>query len=369
LNAERSLTPIIKAAGDYCNLRCSYCFYNRQDQRTARLMSDAVLEKFIREYMALFRGSARFIWHGGEPLLAGIDFYRTAVALQQSCKSVGQTVENLLQTNATLITDEWAEFFKEHGFRIGLSIDGCASEHDAFRKDTSDHGSFDRVCRGIEILRRHQIEFGIVQVLTSETAPRILDSFRFFADILQVSHWSINAYTDHLGYADASTKSISNEQIVAATKECIGEWLARNNRQVRIREIEAYVAGVLGKRSRYCAFNGNCAGYFCLNFDGTIYPCDNFTGNPEFKLGDLGVQSLKAILSGPIRACYLGQAATPPLECTRCRWHPVCHNGCPAQRAGGVSGKYYQCEARKELFAHMETSILRSHLSSNQQRN
>lgn len=369
LNAGRSLTPIIKPVGDYCNLRCSYCFYNRQNQRTPQLMSDAVLEQFVREYMTLFRGPAHFIWHGGEPLLAGINFYRTAIAFQQTFKSGGQLVENLVQTNATLITDEWAEFFKEHGFRIGLSIDGTSSEHDAFRKDSIGRGSFDRVRRGAETLRRHGIEFGIVQVLTAETAPRILDSFRFFADVLEVSHWSINAFSDFSGYSDASAQSLSNEQLVAATKECIGEWLARNNRQVRIREIESYVAGVLAKRGRYCTFNGNCAGYFCLNFDGAIYPCDNFTGVAEFKLGDLRVQPLEAILSGPIRARYLEEASTPPAECTSCRWHPVCHNGCPAQRADGVGGKFCHCTARKELFAYMESLVYRQEPSLNQQLN
>lgn len=174
------VVPIIKVVGDFCNLRCRYCFYNTEDQLTSRIMSDELLDKFLEEYIRLFTNDIMFIWHGGEPLLAGLSFFQKIVNLQTKYRKSHQIIKNNIQTNATLINDDWAKFFKAHNFRVGVSLDGDKKSHDFFRINNAGHGSFDQAIKGIEILRRYGIEPGIIQTITRGHLNRVREDFIFF---------------------------------------------------------------------------------------------------------------------------------------------------------------------------------------------
>ena len=352
------MVPIIKVVGDFCNLRCRYCFYNTTDQLTRHVMSDELLEKFLAEYMELFPGNLFLIWHGGEPLLAGLRCFERILELEVKHLKEGQTIRNAIQTNATLVNDEWAAFFKTHNFKVGVSLDGGQESHDHFRKDQKGEGSFDRVMRGIEILRSHGIEPGIIQTLTHDNVPRIKEDFSFFANVLGVKRWGVNDFLDVDAINQAMlNQSVTNEELTAFLKTYIDLWLAQDDGKIQIREIDNFMSGVLGKRASSCTFNGACTGYFCLEYNGKVYPCDRLSNRAEFLLGDLSSQSLLEILNGPARLKYAENVNSLHPDCAACEWQRACHNGCTANRIGGVRGKYYFCETRKAIFGYFKNKL------------
>ena len=354
----KTMVPIIKVAGDFCNLRCRYCFYNATDQLTPHIMSDELLEKFLIQYMELFTGHLFFIWHGGEPLLAGLSFFERVIELQTKYLKEGQKIKNAIQTNATLIDDKWAEFFKLHNFKVGVSLDGSKESHDHFRVNHGDGGSFDHVVRGIKILRRHGIEPGIIQTLTHDNTIRVREDFNFFANILGTKHWGVNDFFDMNAINKAMTdQSITNEELIVFLRNYIDMWLTQDNEELKIREIENFVAGVLGKRASSCTFNGACTGYFCLEYDGRVYPCDRLSNRKELLFGNLSSQSLLEIINGSAWLRYAESVNTLHTDCASCKWQRACHNGCTANRIGGINGKYYFCETRKAIFAYLDDKL------------
>jgi uncharacterized protein len=360
----RKTTPIIKVVGDFCNLQCDYCFYHGKDQLTSCVMPFDLLEKFIHEFFELFDGDVRFIWHGGEPLLAGKLFFRAIIDFQSQYRKPTHIVRNTVQTNATLVDDEWATFFKESDFHVGVSLDGGAISHDMFRKNAEGRGSHADVLRGIKTLRKHGVEPGIIQTLTHETISRTAEDFSFFADTLGLKGWGINTF--YAAASNAKEHDVSNEEFAGYLKQCVDLWLEQGDVRLRSREIENFMAGILGKRPRLCIFNGSCASYVCLEHDGRVYPCDRLSGRPEFFLGDLQSQSLEEILNGAARASYASAVETLHPDCAACEWQAACHNGCTHHRVGGISGKYNYCAARKEVFSYLREKVGALVASANQ---
>lgn len=351
------MVPIIKVVGNFCNLRCGYCFHHDKDQSGYTVMSESILEKFLCEYLELFSGHLSFIWHGGEPLLTGIPFFQKAVELQGRHRKDKQKIRNYIQTNATLIDDEWAEFFKKYGFRVGISLDGDKESHNRFRFDCAGIGSFDQTMRGLEILLRHGIKPGIIQTLTHSNTDRAKENFDFFANALGLKSWGINIYLDVRDENRAMAgQSVSSKRITVFLEKCIDLWLLQNDPDLKIREIDNFIAGVFGKRASSCNFNGSCTGYFCVDYDAKIYPCDRSSGS-EFLLGDLKQQSLLEILNGEKRLSYAKRVNSSHHDCSECEWRNACHSGCPIQRIGGVEGKYYYCETRKSVFVYLKERL------------
>lgn len=354
----RTMVPIIKVVGDFCNLRCRYCFYNTKDQLTPCVMSDELLEKFIVEYMELFSGQLRFIWHGGEPLLAGLSFFQRVIDLQEKNLGEGYVIRNDIQTNATLIDDQWASFFKTYDFRVGVSLDGSKESHDRFRNNYGGRGSFDLVMSGVETLRRHGVPHGFLQTLTRANLTRSREDFNFFVNILGTRSWGINHYLDLEKVNEAMvSQNITNKELAEFLKEYIDLWLTQDDPNLRIREIDNFLSGVQGKKATSCSFSGSCTTYFCLEYDGRIYPCDRLSGREELLFGDLSRQSLLEILNGPARLKYAREVNSPHPDCSICEWQMACRNGCPHHRIGGTGGKYYYCEARKRIFAYLKTKV------------
>lgn len=352
------MTPIIKVVGDFCNLRCWYCFYHAKNQSTPKIMSDELLEKFIREYVEFFSGNLKFIWHGGEPLLAGLPFFKKITDLQTKYLKNGQKIQNSIQTNGVLIDANWAKFFKEHDFKIGISLDGAKESHNRFRKNSNNAGSFDSVTRGIKILRHHGIKSGIIQTVTRSNIDNAKENFEFFTNMLGIKGWGMNIFLDIAKINKAMKRqSVTNKDLIAFLKTYIDLWLEKNDCNLKIREIENFAAGVFGKTAFNCSFNGSCARFFCLDYDGKIYPCDRLSNNLEFLFGDLSKEPLSGILSGFQRIKYAEDVISLHPDCAVCEWKNACHNGCAANRIGGVRGKYYYCEARKTIFSYLREKI------------
>ena len=352
------MVPIIKIVGDFCNLRCRYCFYNTRDQTTRNVMSKELLEKFLVEYMRIFSGHLFFIWHGGEPLLAGLPFFERILELQKRYLKDGQKIKNAVQTNATLVDNKWAEFFKTHDFKVGVSLDGGKESHDHFRLNYGDGGSFDRVVQGVEILRSYGIEPGFIQTLTHDNTVRVQEDFNFFASVLGVKRWGVNDFFDTNSINQAMLgQSITNEDLTRFLKSYIDMWLVQDDGKIQIREVENFMAGVLGKRASSCTFNGACTGYFCLEHDGKVYPCDRLSNRSELLFGNLSSQSLIEIINGSARLRYAETVNTLHPDCASCEWQRACHNGCTAVRVGGIGGKYHFCETRKAVFGYLRDKL------------
>lgn len=342
--------PIIKAVGDACNLRCDYCFYNGMEQRLDRLMSTDLLAQFLQQYFALFSGELSFVWHGGEPLLAGVAFYKEVLRLQRYFAKPEDVVENKIQTNATLIDDDWAEFFKQNEFRVGVSLDGCRASHNRHRKNAGKYGTFDAVIRGIETLRRHGITPGIIQTVTRSGIDNISEDFRFFISSLRVNGWAVNLFTeDSSPQAVLCNEGLHNEDVRQLYEEMLRFWIHENNGNLCIREIENVIAGVTGHRAKSCSFNGTCANYFCLDDKGRIWPCDRLSTDARYLLGDLRNQNLQEILGGDAAAHHAERARRLSERCVSCRWRSACNNGCTAMRDPDT-GTFVYCNARKEMF-------------------
>ena len=354
----KTMIPIIKIVGNSCNLRCSYCFYNTTDQSVNCRMSHELLRKFLVEYMQLFTDRLMFIWHGGEPLLAGLSFFRKIVEIQSQVARNNQVIQNFIQTNATLINEEWANFFKEHNFRVGVSLDGNKESNNRFRKNYNGKGSFNQIMRGIKILRGHNIKPGIIQTITSDNLSQTKENFNFFTNIIGTRGWSTNIYLDKNNEnRTMSNQSLTNKQLTTFLIDQINLWLARNDSKLKIREVENFISAIFNKKPSSCAFNGSCAGYFCLEYDGKIYPCDRSSGHPDLLLGDISKQPLLEILNSAKRLSYVKRINNLPSECLSCEWQKSCNNGCTMHRIKDIDGKYYFCEARKTIFTYLKEKI------------
>jgi uncharacterized protein len=331
------------------------------DQISKRLMSTELLEKFTREYLALPLRAYVFDWHGGESSLAGLPFFKRAIQLQEKFRKKGQIIRNTIQTNATCINNEWAAFFKAYSFGVGVSLDGNRESHNHFRKNVSNNGTFDQVVRGIEILRRHGIEPGIIQVLTQENLPRIPQNFRFFLDNLKIKSWGINPYCEEVdpNNKEMTGQGITPKDFTKALKTYIELWLNEDDPNLQIREIDDHLAAILGRQTlSSCTFHGLCHTTFCLEWDGRIYPCDRLSGRKEFLLGDLTEQPLSVIINGERWLKYAQEVNNLPSECRICKRQAICMNGCPYLRVGGLKGRYYYCQTRKDVFAHLEKVVI-----------
>ncbi len=353
----RHRVPIIKAVGDNCNLRCSYCFYNGKDQKTAAKMSDDLLESFLSQYFALFSGELRFVWHGGEPLLAGIGFYERALELQQKFAKQGDIVENLIQTNATLITDEWADFFKRSDFRVGISLDGTKQRHDSQRLNAGGGGSFDRVMSGLAILRKHGITPGVIQTVLRSGVGTLSDDFHFFVKELRINGWALNLFMDGSSRSSELVgEGLRDEDVANIYATLIDEWLKASDSKLCVREIENIVAGALHRRATNCSFNGTCANYFCLDAQGRVWPCDRFSSDEKFMLGDINKTSLLDVIEGELSAKHAIRATQLANDCVDCRWCSACNNGCTAMRSE-TDNKYVYCAARQKAFRAVEALL------------
>jgi len=328
-------------------------------------MSVDTIRGFLDQYMSLYSGKMSFIWHGGEPLLVGIDFFREVVEIQNTYSSInllGTEVQNSIQTNGTLVTPEWAAFFKENDFKVGVSLDGDPEGHNLNRKNAAGSGSFDRAVRGIEILRDAGIEPGVIQTLTTSNLHRTDEIYDFFRNHLGLKSWSVNVFnTMSSGDERMDSESVDSKQYTDYLKELIQLWLSTEDEKVSIREIDSHICSSIGRMPRNCSFNGQCTTFFCLEYDGRIYPCDRSSGVEDLLLGDLREETLEAILNGERKRSYDTKVNTVDASCRGCEWQKTCNNGCTMHRKGGIGGKYYYCESRKEIFEHVRNLLSEIH--------
>ena len=350
------IMPIIRPVGNACNLKCAYCYYNSTDQRmhSDRVMSNNILEAFISQFLELSGDEVTFVWHGGEPLLAGQDFFKNVIDFENKYKRKGQIIKNNIQTNGSLITHSWASFFKENDFHIGMSLDGISYCHDKFRKNNNGGGSFSKIIEAIKLLREYDIEPGILQTATRFSLAYIKENFNFFVDDLKLKKWGINVYND-IGNSNPILKdqSLSNDEYFFLYKSIFALWIERNDPSIEIREINTFTSGIFGKYSGICQNSGICSSFIALDSDGTITPtCESYYFDDKFRRNtNILNKSLLDILNGDERLNFAKVINDIPSECAKCKWYVACFNGCTMQR--DKKNHFLYCNGRKKLFSYL----------------
>jgi uncharacterized protein len=356
-----TITPIIKVVGENCNIKCDYCYYNDKNQcyNSKQIMLHDVLELFVSEYLELFDGEIDFLWHGGEPLLAEIDFYRDLLEVQQRYSTEKHKICNAIQTNGTLINEQWAEFFKINDFHVGISLDGVEKCHNQFRKDCAGNGTFTKVINAVQLLRKFDIEPKILQTVTKSSVAYIKENFDFFTDDLKLKNWGTNIFNDvEKTNPLMKDESLSNDDFYIFYKTLFDIWLERNDPDLIIREIDDFVFGVLGKQTKTCTTSANCTSFMTVFWDGIIIPsCDNLVP-VSFHTGEnIKTAHLVDILNNQRRLDFAQKINTLPADCKKCEWLSACYNGCSYHRVDRNVKKNFYCEGQKRIFSYIHEKL------------
>ena len=348
------LNILIKPASSLCNMRCEYCFYKdvseSRERRSMGMMSLDTLEEVVRrafEYATDFVG---FAFQGGEPTLAGLDFYRELMALERKYNTKNIKVSNAIQTNGYVIDDEWARFFAKNGFLVGLSMDGTKEAHDSLRVDAAGKGTFDRVVRAADILQKNGAEFNILCVVNNFVArypKKVYDQLKKYKYIQFI------ACLDPLE-GEKTRFSLSEERYASFLRQTFTlyyEDFMRGN-YVSIRNFDNYVSILLGRRPESCAMNGFCTCYCVIEGDGSVYPCDFYVLD-EWRLGNVREQSFGEMISSPLAREFVERSLFVRDECKNCRYYKLCRGGCRRERepfSEGIPSLNRRCAAYKSLF-------------------
>lgn len=373
-----------KPMGSKCNLDCSYCFYLEKERlypgSDGFRMKPEVLEAYVRDYIAAQPGeTVSFAWQGGEPTLAGLDFFRRAVALQRQ-HAADHRIENALQTNGTLLDDSWCEFLRENHFLVGISIDGPAHLHDAYRVDKAGRPSFAQVAAAIELLKKHGVEFNTLTTVHRRNSRQPLEVYRFlrsigsgylqFIPIVERNAADVAAEASGLWLApppDHEEAAALDTQVTEWSVRpadygnflcaIFDEWVQRDVGRVFVQQFDAALANWVGQPAGVCVYSENCGRALAIEHNGDIYSCDHYV-YPRYKLGNLLNEPLAAIVDSP-RQRDFGQAksATLPRYCRECPVRFACHGECPKHRflrtPDGEAGLNYLCAGYKKFFTHI----------------
>ncbi len=364
-----------KPAGPLCNLACKYCYYlekqNLYKQQQGKVMSEQTLETYIRDYIASQpTPSVLFTWHGGEPLMRPVTFYRHVLELQRKYAG-GRTIDNCIQTNGTLLTPEWAQFFHDNQFLVGLSIDGPQDMHDRYRKSRLGRPSWHQVMKGIDLLNRYGVEWNAMAVANATTAERPLDFYHFFKEIgchyIQFTPVVERFYRHPDGRRlatplDGATAELTDFSI---TPEAWGdfcctifdEWVKSDVGEYFVQLFDATLAGWMGVMPSVCSLAETCGHATALEFNGDLYACDHFVF-PEYRLGNILETPLATLTSHPELKKF-GQDKRDALtrQCRDCEYLFACHGECPKNRfafsSDGQPGHNYLCSGYHRFFSHV----------------
>ena len=371
----KPLYVMLKPAGAHCNLACKYCYYLEKNKLypTAQrhLMSDEMLEQFTREYIeAQTMNQVLFTWHGGEPLLRSIDFYRKALSLQQKYAG-GRRIDNVIQTNGTLLTDEWCEFFAQNHWLVGISIDGPQPDHDHYRLTAAGKPSWQKVMQGIKLLKKHGVEWNAMAVVNAYNVNHPLEFYRFFKEngcqFLQFTP-IVERLTRHedgrtlASLADKdeiplSEASVKPEQWGYFLCAIFDEWVRKDVGKIFVEIFDCTLANWMGISPGICAYSKECGHAGVMEHNGDVYSCDHFVF-PEYKLGNIRDHSLIDMLYGEQQQEFSRlKHSSLPRQCKECDMEFACHGECPKNRfmkdKYGDSGLNYLCPGYYHYYQHV----------------
>ncbi|MBI5441871.1 MAG: anaerobic sulfatase maturase [Deltaproteobacteria bacterium] len=359
---SREFQVFAKPIGAACNLACRYCYY--RDKTPGRgaggalRMSEETLEAYIVQHMAACpTPTVRFSWHGGEPTLLGIDYFRRIVALQRKHRPPGSLVANGIQTNGLLLDEEWCRFLKAEGFSVGLSLDGPRELHDLYRVTLREEPTHERVLRAHALLREHRIPCDLLCVVHARNAAHPGEVYGFFKEI-GASYLGFLPLVERRPDAPSgvSDRSVPAEAFGAFLCALFDEWLARDIGRVKVQFFEEMTETALGLEQALCTFKRTCGDVPVVEHDGEFYACDHFV-DAKHRVGNIHEIPLVELLESPAQRAF-GEAKREalPLYCRSCDVLGLCNGGCPKDRflrtPAGEPGLNYLCAGYKRFFAH-----------------
>jgi uncharacterized protein len=393
---RRGFHILTKPIGPICNLDCKYCFYLEKEklypgERQWR-MSDEVLAEYVRQYIEAQPGpEVFFAWQGGEPTLLGVDFFRKAIALQKKFAN-GKIVSNALQTNGTLLDDKWCRFLAAEKFLIGLSIDGPRELHDRYRVDKGQKPTFDRVMRGLELLKQHRVDFNTLTVVNDANSKQPLEVYRFLKSIgsefLQfIPLVERKAPPDEAGFHFAPPPELTRDfqsntspsprplplgegespvTVWSVQAEAYGnflcaifdEWVRQDVGKIFVQLFDVALGNWMGLGSSLCVFAERCGSALAMEHNGDLYSCDHYV-YPKYRLGNLMNQSLGGMAGSPEQFKFGNDKSDLlPRFCRECEVRFACNGECPKHRfiktPDGEEGLNYLCPAYKKFFNHID---------------
>lgn len=356
---SRPVYIMAKPAGAACNMRCAYCYYidkQRLSSGGGSMMSDWLLEEFIRQYIECqTMPQVLFTWHGGEPLLRGLGFYEKVMKIERKYAS-GRQIDNCLQTNGTLIDDDIARFLHDNGWLTGVSIDGPEYMHDAFRRDISGKGTFQKVMAGINILERHNAQWNAMAVISKVNVKSPGIFYDFFKSI-DCRYLQFTPLVDSTGLGKLTPWSITPEEWGRFLCELFDEWVSSDVGEVFVQLFDAVLANWVGVPPGICSLSEYCGQVGVMTHEGDIYSCDHFV-YPHYKLGNIMETPLSELMYSRRQSRFgMAKSASLPVRCRQCRWLFTCWGECPKNRfistSKGEEGVNWLCGGYKMFFSHV----------------
>jgi len=358
----REFQVFVKPVGARCNLNCNYCYYLEKDFQGAGegpgVMSPELLERYITGHLeASSDQSIIFSWHGGEPTLAGIDFYRKALEIQKKYQIPGTKIVNGIQTNGTLLHMEWCKFLKEEGFAVGISLDGPRVFHDRFRTGKNRHSTFDRVLQGYTLLKKYEVPTEVLCVVNAVNVAEPLEIYRFFKE-LGVKYLTFLPLVERKqgSFSEVTERSVPSLDFGAFLSAIFDEWVEQDIGAIKIQVFEEATRSAFRQEHTLCIFKKRCGGVPVVEHNGDFYSCDHYV-DPQYRLGNISRQSLVELLEHP-RQLAFGDAKEISLPgfCRECEVLDMCNGECPKNRfittPAGEAGLNYLCEGYKLFFNH-----------------
>ena len=354
-----------KPTGAICNLDCEYCFFLSKEELypgSGFRMPPGVHEAYVSQLLAAQRGAKEIVvaFQGGEPTLMGIDFFRRTLELEAQYAAPGQRILNTLQTNATLIDDEWAAFLAENHFLVGVSIDGPRELHDRYRVDKGGKPTFERVIAGLDALKRHDVEWNALVTLNAANGDRGLEVYRFLRNELGASFIQLIPIVEHEEGERASARSISGAQYGRFLIDVFEEWARHDVGDVFVTMFDTALAHWMGMdQAGMCVHARTCGDAVALEHNGDLYSCDHYV-DPEYLLGNItqGRTLLELVESPQQRTFGRAKEDTLPAYCRSCDVRFACNGGCPKDRflttPDGEPGLHYLCEGYQRFFRHVD---------------
>ena len=383
---------LAKPTGAICNLDCEYCFFLSKEMLypgSRFRMADDLLETYLRQLIEAHARAPEVMvaWQGGEPTMMGLDFFRRSVELAERHRMPHQRIVYTIQTNATLIDDEWAAFFKDHGFLVGVSIDGPKEIHDRYRVDKGGKGSFDRVMAGLAHLRERGVEWNALTTINAANQDRGREIYRFLRDecgarFMQFIPIVERATPDTLPVANQgwgegvrgrplytqegnllTERSISPDGYGRFLIDVFEDWVRRDIGEVYVQMFDVALANWHGEPPGLCVHSETCGLALAIEHTGDLYSCDHFV-EPAFKLGNIKDTHMIELIASPQQKRFgLDKRDTLPRFCRECDVRFACHGGCPKDRFTddpyGEPGLNYLCPSFKAFFHHVDGPMRR----------
>jgi uncharacterized protein len=381
-NIVQGIHVVAKPIGPVCNLNCEYCFYLEKQALFGEgenyRMNDAVLAAYITHYITSQPTPVvEFVWQGGEPTLLGVDFFKRVIELQKSF-TAQKTIINSLQTNGTLLTDQWCDFLKKHNFLVGISIDGPKEIHDRYRLDRNGNGSFEKAMSGLKLLQKHGVDYNVMACVARDTAAKPLEVYRFlkqsgvkFIQFTPIVERITDSSSKECGLCLAGPASLDKkEQNVEVTDWTVfpegyggfliavyEEWVRNDVGEIFVMNFEWALNAWIGNPSSVCIHAEQCGRSLVIEHNGDVYACDHCV-YPQYKLGNILTDTLPDMVDKSLQSGFgIAKETALPRWCRECDVLAACRGGCPKHRFGqtiyGEPGLHYLCEGYRKFFLHI----------------